>query len=162
MRVISIWQPYASLLIHGFKHFETRPWPMPPALIGEEIGIASTKQIRAQQLECWQNHFFLKHYCRTGLPAMEDLPHGYLLGTLRVTESLLMTPELIARTPEREIVFGEWTPGRYAFRISDARPLETPIRVRGQQGIWTYEPDKDQSPAGQEGAAALRRHLHAA
>jgi hypothetical protein len=32
MKVLSVWQPYASLTIHGFKKVETRSYPAPTAL----------------------------------------------------------------------------------------------------------------------------------
>ena len=41
--VISIWQPYASLAIHGHKMNETRGWKAPASLIGKRFGIAATK-----------------------------------------------------------------------------------------------------------------------
>lgn len=36
---ITLWQPYASLVMLGVKTIETRGWPAPEALIGRHIGI---------------------------------------------------------------------------------------------------------------------------
>lgn len=34
--------------------------------------------------------------------------------------------------------FGNYTPGRWAWRMADVQPLPTPIPARGKQGWWTW------------------------
>lgn len=41
---------------------------------------------------------------------------------------------------EQEILFGDWTPGRYAWEIVNVKLLPEPIPARGQQGLWNWEP----------------------
>jgi hypothetical protein len=45
MKVISLWQPYASLIACGEKPFETRHWAPPRNLIGQTIAIHAAKKI---------------------------------------------------------------------------------------------------------------------
>ena len=39
MKAITLWQPYASLLVAGRKPHETRSWPPPDSLLGARIAI---------------------------------------------------------------------------------------------------------------------------
>lgn len=39
---------------------------------------------------------------------------------------------------ERELMLGDWTPGRYAWEFSDMK-LITPVPAKGKQGLWNWE-----------------------
>lgn len=45
MRAISLWQPWAQLVVLGIKTLETRSWPCPPSLIGERIAFHAAKRV---------------------------------------------------------------------------------------------------------------------
>lgn len=138
MKVLSLWQPYASLAIWGNKRIETRSWEAPDWIIGERLGIASTKQIKSEQRELFDHPDFQKHYQRTKLPTLDDLPHGYLLGVVRVESCKRMTPADMKRVSDRELFFGDWWPGRYAWRLRVIKVYGEPIPVKGGQKIWNY------------------------
>jgi len=40
---------------------------------------------------------------------------------------------------EQEQLFGDWTAGKYAWRLANVQILDKPIYCRGQQGLWNYE-----------------------
>lgn len=40
---------------------------------------------------------------------------------------------------EQEMLFGNWTPGRYAWEIANVKVLDTPIPAKGAQGLWNWE-----------------------
>ena len=42
----------------------------------------------------------------------------------------------------RERVFGNWSPGRYGWILSNPILFEKPIPARGKQGIWDWEPEE--------------------
>ena len=162
MKIISIWQPWASLLLSGHKLFETRGWTPPASLLNQTIGIASTKQIRAIQLRAFQNPEFQRHYATTGLPGqLEELPLGCILGTITLEAAHLMTPELMESAGERERMFGDWSIGRYAWRVTKPVIFETPIPARGMQGLWDYDLEA-QARSYQAGSPAAGGDLHAA
>lgn len=140
MKVISIWQPYASLVVHNFKLSETRGWPAPASLIGAELGIASTKTIRHEQRALFEDLEFQKHYAPTGLPALDDLPHGKLLGVARVLACDFMTEEVIEDVTEEQRAFGDWRVGRWAWRLDVSKRFAEPIMVSGKQGLWEFDP----------------------
>lgn len=159
---VSLWQPYASLAILGHKGVETRPFPAPASLIGQRLGIASTKQLKPVQFTAFGDPKFQQHYQSSGLGVLEELPLGVLLGTAIVESCVLMTEELIAAQTEQELAYGWWTPGRFAWFLCQPEVWETPVPVRGMQGLWNWageRPPQDKDRARQEGPTEGRCHL---
>ena len=40
---------------------------------------------------------------------------------------------------KKEIALGDWTPGRYAWKLANVKILQSPIPVKGKQGLWNFE-----------------------
>src|SRR5262249_6561064 len=40
---------------------------------------------------------------------------------------------------DQERAFGDYTPGRYAWLLTDIRALPEPIPARGAQGLWEWD-----------------------
>lgn len=40
---------------------------------------------------------------------------------------------------EQEIMFGDWTPGRYAWELANVKMLPEPIPAKGKQRLWEWE-----------------------
>jgi hypothetical protein len=40
---------------------------------------------------------------------------------------------------EQEMLFGDWTPGRYAWEFANIKILSDPIPAKGQQRLWNWE-----------------------
>lgn len=139
MKVISVWQPFASLTVHGMKIFETRTWPAPLSLIGERIGIAATKNITADQRAFFTDPAFVYHYGSTGLPALEELPCGMLLGSVIIDSCELVTEEFLEDLSDAEKAFGWFNIGGYAWRQRRPQMLEHPIPIQGKQGIYEWK-----------------------
>lgn len=134
MRVISLHQPWASLIfLPGLaKVHETRAWAYPDKLTGQRIAIhAAARAVQQKEvaplLECPD---FTGHH---------QIQLGALLGTVRLA-GCFRTDD---RQPANEIdrLGGDWTPGRFAWALEDARPLATPIKAKGRQGWWTLPDD---------------------
>lgn len=76
MKALTLWQPWASLVIEGVKTIETRSWPCPPTLIGERIAIhAAAKRPRSE----WFGHY--------GPPEGDPRDRYEMDGCYRSTES---------------------------------------------------------------------------
>lgn len=138
MKCISIWQPWASLIVHGMKFFETRSWSAPRSLMGQTLGIASTKHITPDQRAAYADPNFQRLYALSGLPPLDELPRGMLLGTVSLDSVEIITEEFLDGITIEERAFGWHEPGNYAWRLRDARSLRHPIPVSGKQGIWDY------------------------
>jgi hypothetical protein len=139
MKVISIWQPWASLIVHNHKFNETRGWAAPKSLIGKTIGIASTKVIRPEQRVAYLDPSFQNAYQRLNYPCLDQLYCGYLLGTALLHSCEVSTPEQEEDMTEQELAFGWYGQGRYIWRLRQPRALVQPIPVRGAQGIWDFD-----------------------
>ena len=138
MKALSIWQPWASLIICGMKKVETRSWPAPNDVRGHRIAIASTKTIRREQRNAADEPDFQRQYRASGLPPINDLPLGYILGTVMVVGCREMDSQLIQDLDAQEEALGVYGPGRFAWFLSDPEPLGKPIPVRGGQGLWNW------------------------
>lgn len=139
MKCISIWQPYATLVVRGFKLFETRTWAPPRSVIGQRIGIASTKSIVAQQRAEFENERFQISYSDLGLPHLDELPRGYLLGTVLLDSYELITEEFLEDITEEEKTYGWYNLGGYAWRLKQPEEFAHPIAIRGAQGLYEWK-----------------------
>ena len=139
MKALSLWQPWASLVAAGGKQMETRSWPAPAALVGERLAIHASKT--GKHLRLVQQEPF-KLY----LP--EELPLGAILATVRLESCELITLELRLRLREEsphEFAFGDYTPGRFVWRLKELQPLSQPLPFTGRQKFFTV-PDSLLSP----------------
>lgn len=138
MKAVSIWNPWAQLSVAGHKKVETRSWPAPRSIIGARIAIAATKIIKPEQRAAYGAPSFQRFYRAVGFPALDAMTHGVIIGSVILAACEEMTEELIARTDPQELAFGVWTPGRFAWRLSDPVMLREPIPARGAQGVWDF------------------------
>ncbi len=134
MKALSIWQPWASLIIAGHKKIETRFWSAPYRIRGQRIAIASTKSMRSEQRRAAEEEAFQQHFKATGLPALDKLPMGCVLGTAIVASCRAMDPEFLECLDDQEEAFGIYAPDRFAWFLEDPQPLQKPVPVRGAQG----------------------------
>lgn len=171
MKCISLWQPFASLAAYGFKTHETRSWAAPKSLIGQRIGIASTKNVKPEQRSTFADPEFQRFYSTTGLSLnFDDLPLGHLLGTVVLDSVEPVTDELLEEISLEEQAYGWHRPGYFVWRLREPEPLITPIAIRGAQGIYDWHGDVEaafgqnaQSQNGPQGVQErpddIRRHL---
>lgn len=140
IKVISVWSPFAQLLVNGYKIFETRTWAAPRSLIGQRIGIASTKVINPSQKAHFADEEFQKFYARLGMPdTLAEMSNGFVLGTAVLESSNLMTEELMDDVSDEEKQYGWWALGNYGWRMTDPVAFEHPVAARGQQGVWNWD-----------------------
>lgn len=134
MKAISLWQPWASLVADGAKLIETRHWPAPARLAGERIAIHAAKT---------RAHLFLvgDEPFRSALgPWPREIPLGVIVATAELIACELITADLRAEVRSElgaaELVFGDFTDGRYAWHLGRVRPLAEPIPTVGRQGFF--------------------------
>lgn len=143
MKALTIWQPWASLAVKGKKHYETRGWrtnyrgpiaihaaKKKPSLCFE---ILDKKTVRA----------VMRALNIQGLLFVDNaFPVGKVIGYAELTDCIEITPEFAARLPEEERLFGDYTPGRYAWRLEKVTELEHPVTASGKQGLWDWSPQR--------------------
>lgn len=141
MKAISLTQPWASLVAIGAKHIETRSW-RPTSALGEDIAIHAAKSFPVDcRMLCDQTIF-----ARTLKRSWMQLPLGAVIAVARL-DSYERTERLVSdgSLTMIEEAFGDYGPCRFGWRLSNVRPLSTPINCRGSLGIWFLSPDADRA-----------------
>lgn len=159
MKAITLWQPWAILLAIGAKRFETRSWAT--SYRGPIAIHAATKDPRAIIRELpteTQQAIFESIYKHYGIQAgaLLKMQTGAVIATANLVDchrmvlhggrglsstspGWLETDRGIYEPDEQELLFGDWTPGRYAWELANVQMLPEPIPVKGGQRIWNWD-----------------------
>lgn len=131
MRAISLWQPWAELVARGLKRYETRGWSLDYRGV---IAIHASKKkfnpsacsqdFRTQMLMDEVDSYFLKYGCVLCVADIVDCVP---------TESLLHSLSL------REQLYGDFSAGRFAWKLENVRRFPAPIEMAGHQGIFHWK-----------------------
>ena len=176
MRALTVWQPWASLIIAEAKPFEFRKWRMPRALIGQRIVIhAAARSIDRAEVERLyailvrrdRNEDYrrlaatLCLHAELAIPVLEAALDGKLpiaagIGTAVVGESVygLDVAERFGVPRVNDSSRDEHA--NWGWPLTDIEPWPQPVPMRGYQGFWTWPTAAqllDEPQAGQERAA---------
>lgn len=137
MKVISIIQPWATLIALGEKQFETRSWRTKHR---GELAIHSSKKTDKKicQLEPYRSTLEKHGYSE------KNLPVGVILATCNLSDCFKVTEDLgTGATLDdghfvsgNEYMFGDFSEGRFAWKLTDVEMLKDPIPAKGQLGLW--------------------------
>ena len=131
LKAISLWQPWASLIPLGLKHYETRSWK---TNYRGKLLICSTAANSKQHKE------YLKICNELELPAWENFSHGCAIAICDLVDCIEMTPKFIAQQSQTELLCGDWQVGRYAWKLENIQPITEPFAVKGKQGLFNVSP----------------------
>lgn len=141
MKAITIIQPWATLIALGEKKFETRSWR---THYRGSIAIHAGKQI---DLEALTINEIKDALVRNGITDWTKLPVGAVLAIAELkdcqksvdtwTDGYILENGVYIYHPEYE--FGDFTPGRFAWEMTDVKQLSEPIEAKGRQGLWNWE-----------------------
>lgn len=152
MKAITIWQPWASLLACGAKKYETRSWET--SYRGPIALHAAKKPFNSGP---YLDRVLHRYAGPLGLPdiySFDTLPLGAIIAT-----AVLVECHVIHKDPQThrivlfnsrgyqtsiainsdESIFGDFTPGRYAWEFSSVTLLPVPVTVKGSQGLWAWD-----------------------
>lgn len=126
MKVLTIKQPWATLIMQGNKRFEFRSWK---TNFRGEFLIHAGKGIDKEAMER------LKKY----LP--EEIPTGKILGKATLTDCIAMNENLSSMlAKENNDIYTTHSFSRnYAFQLENIVKFDTPIEAKGQLGFWNYD-----------------------
>ena len=122
VRTLTIRQPWASLILHGVKRFETRSWKTPYR--GAFEVHAGTRR------DPLAGH--------AGLPSWVagELPRGCVLGTVDLVE-VHRCADLRDAVSHVERLVGDWdTENGYAWELRNPVLFDVPVPAKGQLGWW--------------------------
>lgn len=154
MKILTLWQPWASLIALGLKEYETRSWGT--SYRGELAIHAAKRKMDMDAKLTWSNAISLAQEAGkdvSRLPYLEDIPLGEIVAVVNLTDCLRMVdnPSLKSRSTiliedqsYLELEVGFWTleeGDRYAWKLENIRPLHSPIPYKGSQGLKDIDPD---------------------
>jgi len=166
MDALTLWQPYASLIVAGHKTIETRSWGGPSKLIGQRLAIHASKKRISEILHIIDapTAGAMSGALGVSINGLTTLSVGVVLGTVRVDGAYYVTrvddhgahfgqmtrdrtpgspPLWGVRPSPYEMAFGDISRGRWLWLLSDAKHFERPIAARGAQGVWEWR-DEDE------------------
>jgi hypothetical protein len=144
---LTLWQPWASLVMGGWKPYEFRPYAAPKWLAGHRIVIhAGKRPIVAGEIDLLVNDLLSGRNCGGLDPACVpwlqswrsrpgSLPYSAGLGTVLLGKSVLSSelwPGEFANDSDR-IDKANW-----ALPVSDPQPFTPIVPARGFQKFWTW------------------------
>jgi hypothetical protein len=139
MRCLTLTQPWATLVAVEVKQVETRNW---------STRYRGLLAIHAGQGYGWWSRSYLAGLCQTepfcqvldrvGCPSFDRLPRGAVIAVCQLTDGRI-TATTVPPEPERS--FGDYTPGRWAWRLDGITPLAEPIPAVGAWGLWSPPAD---------------------
>ena len=137
MRALSLTEPWATLMMLHQKTIETRSWELPKFMIGQECVIHSAKNFPkwAQQL-CNQEPFH-SALRPLGNYAYPELNRGKGLCVVRFLGSR-RTEDVRTQLPDKEIAFGDYGDGRFAWLTEYIERWGTPTPAIGHLGFWNW------------------------
>lgn len=168
MKVLTLTQPWATLVAIGAKRFETRGWGTGyrgPLAIHAAKGLGPVGGRRGLMKWCYERPFYeaLKEVglVRAAVPMIDDLPFGAIIAVCELTRIARIDyyephPDDYAAIDwegpfldfgsrgeslpdEPELSFGDYSVGRYAWELINIRALPEPIPAKGALGLWEVD-----------------------
>lgn len=130
MKVLSIIEPWATLIKEKKKLVETRSWKT--NYRGElYIHASATKISKVLQKD------------KQFISLVNNIPlnYGNIICKCNLVDCIYMTNEYVENMKNnnyQEYICGEYEEGRYAWILENIIPLEIPIKAKGQLNIWNY------------------------
>jgi hypothetical protein len=146
MKAISLHNPYASLIAHDLKHWETRPMRThhrgPLAICAARVNAMAHHIPTGDQSNPWRYAEM-----QIGCP-LSTLPGGVVVAVVDVVDCI-PSREWVRRHVSRmmshgfirELAYGDFAAGRFAWKLDNLRKIERPIPVKGQQGMFNLSPE---------------------
>lgn len=165
IKVLSLLQPWATLVAEGLKRVETRSWS---TSYRGPIAIHATKKFTRSDWEMimvkthWARpsciHAIRRALTRAGYTTHQQFPTGCIVALADLVacrstafgiESMLTCDghpiqgyEWMDKLSEDERAFGDYGPNRWGWFLENVRRLEDPIPARGALGLWDFPADQ--------------------
>lgn len=148
MKAITIWQPYATLIMLGLKKYETRCWGT--SFRGPLIIHAAKRWDDDREFDC-QRVTSLMHLLGVDTKVFSQeqgehwlTPMGETLGKALGVVELLDCRPMKDGGDDFENEVGSFGDGRFGWKCGTPRLFEKPIAAQGKQGLWTPEASLEQ------------------
>jgi activating signal cointegrator 1 len=142
VKIISLWQPWASLIAYELKQYETRSWSTPYR--GTLVIHAAKRAMTIEDKEVWNSAVWVacdNKYVEGKFPNVEDLPLGAIVAIADLTHGGLFMGNSngdhgidIGSITQLEYMCGNWAPRRYAWRLENVKRVAS-FPYKGGQSI---------------------------
>lgn len=128
MKVISIKEPFATLIMNKMKLIETRSWKT--NYRGELYIHASGKSLAKEYLNNQYVFELIKDL---------DMNYGNIICKVNLVNCIYMDEKFLKKIKKnkQEYNLGKYELGRYAWVFEDIVPIN-PIEAKGKLNIWNY------------------------
>ena len=124
MKVITLKQPWASLVAYGYKKYEFRSWKLNyrgDIIIHAGLGVDKEAMEQVKDLNL-------------------NFPSKKLMAIVHIDDCISLNNSISqAINKENRIVYGNKIRTGYAWKLSNVRLLDIPEVISGKQGIWNYD-----------------------
>ena len=130
MKVLSLTEPYATLIKNGIKTIETRSW---------KTSYRGRLYIHASSTKIPKTYKDNKELM--SLVDINDLNYGNIICMCDLVDCVEMTDEFIndiKKNRKNEYITGIYSNGRYAWIFKNIEILDNPIKTKGHLGIWNF------------------------
>ncbi len=139
MKAYTVYEPFALATVLGLKHYETRP--RRTNIRGRVAVHAGMKEIDAALKNLSEtdrnNIIAMLHHP----PFIENvLYRGGIIGTVEIVDCVPVE-NILPTLTKQELLWGDYSPGRFAWVLKDPILFNEPVSVRGQQGWWEWKAD---------------------
>lgn len=126
IKVLTVKQPWASLIVHGIKDIENRTWNT--NFRGRILIHASSNKKEGWCLNDIQRFCLKQSGSVLYNTALETLPFGAIIGSIEVIDCVQNHPSIWAEK------------GVYHWVLANPVLFEKPIEnVKGKLGLWSYD-----------------------
>lgn len=146
MKVLSLTQPWASLVCLGAKRFETRSWE---SWYRGPLLIHASKSYPRWAKEAAEEEPFYSALRPNGVHSAPELVCGCIIGQVRLS-ACRRTELYRAKLSDMEFAFGDYADGRWMWKLDDAAFLPKPIPAKGALGLWEFDLKKHYSVVASE------------
>lgn len=124
MKCLTVKQPWASLIINGYKKYEFRSWKtsyrgkiLIHAGLGKELD--AMNKVKSYNLE---------------------YERGAIIGEAEIVDCFLVDEEFDNYLNKKNLlVYGNNHVGLYAWKLTNIKKYQTPIYVKGKLSLWEYK-----------------------
>lgn len=128
MKIITLKQPWASLVAYGIKKYEFRTWKTNyrgKLLIHTGAGIDKDE---------------MKKYVDLGI----DFPKSKIIAIVDLVDCCLLDDELNKKIIlENNIAYGNKIRTGYAWKLDNVKMINIDEKINGQLGLWNYDYEED-------------------
>lgn len=125
MKVLTIKEPWATLIIEGYKKYEFRSWK---TKYRGKILIHAGMSLERDNAKRFKDYNL-------------EYSKGAIIGEAEIVDCIFVTKEVNDELRKiNPLVYGKsGHVEKYAWKLDNVKKYDKPIPVKGQLGLWNYE-----------------------